>query len=134
MIIIKATTPEKEAQFVAKIEAALSGEDMELFTDDEQELSMDQILLLMTTNVVRSRQYIGRLVGQVQKQQEATRKQNELLTPIAEYFAYLLEDVMPSERAFSLPERLEQQRQIAKRLRENGFIGARAQNKGVEGQ
>lgn len=96
MITIKG---KDETAILARIEKELKGEDISIFITEEDdegnELPINEILARAAYNLNRSRIYLGRLVGNTQRQYEATEAMNETLLPISLYFTAMLEDLYP---------------------------------------
>ena len=142
MITIKG---KDEAAIVARIEKELKGEDVDIYITEEgedgHELTAEELLARMSYNLNRSRIYIGRLVGNTQREYEESRELNELLLPMSLYFAAKIEKDYPSTTfsvrlknllSFRRSKRnkeflnkqvvvdFEKQKEISKRLEEEG--------------
>lgn len=135
MIIIKAAN---EAEVVGKIEAALSGEEIELIQDDEEEFTLEQAVGSVAYNALKVRHYLGRVERNTRKQEEAMRQLAEILSPIAVYAEYLLSQV--DDEAFKTLEhvgvtpaqRLRNQRQRVEKLKQEGryHVGSNLRREG----
>lgn len=96
MITIKT---KDDAAILARIEKVLSGEDIDIFVTEEDEngdeLPLDKVIARISYNLNRSRIYMGRMVGNTQRQYEEARELNELLLPISIYFGLQISDMLP---------------------------------------
>ena len=111
MIIIRAESEQEEQEIAALLEQTLKGRDVDVFQNDNDEHTTEDILTFLAYNTKQVRIYIGRIERNTRSIETQLKEVNKNLAPLA---AYATRELIDSGDDPEFLKRLERQRTLSR--------------------